>query len=137
MSDYPQLLHTAIDTTDVRGLAEFYRQLLGLQYRAGDEPPADGTADDADWLVLVGHDGSRVLAFQEVDRLERTTWPSHDVPMQMHLDFTVPRFDELQRHRERAEALGASVLLDRTDDSTEPLYVFADPSGHPFCIFVA
>ena len=26
MSDYPQLLHTAIDTTDARGLAEFYRQ---------------------------------------------------------------------------------------------------------------
>ncbi|MDQ3480868.1 MAG: VOC family protein, partial [Actinomycetota bacterium] len=28
-------------------------------------------------------------------------------------------------------------LLDRTDDSNEPLYVLADPSSHPFCIFVA
>jgi hypothetical protein len=28
------------------------------------------------------------------------------------------------------------VLLDRFDDEDEPLYVFADPSGHPFCIFV-
>jgi hypothetical protein len=27
--------------------------------------------------------------------------------------------------------------LDRTDDPEEPLYVFADPSGHPFCVFVA
>ena len=52
MTDYPQLLHTAIDTTDARALAEFYRQLLGLQYRLGDEPPAEGEADDADWLVL-------------------------------------------------------------------------------------
>ena len=34
------------DATDVRGLAEFYRKLLGLQYRPGDEPPADGAADD-------------------------------------------------------------------------------------------
>ncbi len=45
MAEYPQLLHTAIDTTDVRALAEFYRHLLGLQYRQGDEPPSDGEAD--------------------------------------------------------------------------------------------
>jgi catechol 2,3-dioxygenase-like lactoylglutathione lyase family enzyme len=135
--EYPRLLHTAIDTTDVRGLAEFYRQLLGLRYRDGDDPPAEGVADDADWLVLVDSNGARKLAFQQVERLERTTWPEHDVPMQMHLDFTVSSFPELQRHRERAESLGASVLLDRTDDSNEPLYVLADPSGHPFCILVS
>ena len=35
MAEYPQLLHTAIDTADARALAEFYRQLLGLQYRRG------------------------------------------------------------------------------------------------------
>ena len=39
--------------------------------------------------------------------------------------------------RARAEALGATLLLDRSDDPTEALYVLADPSGHPFCIFVA
>lgn len=137
MAQYPQLLHTAIDTTDVRALAEFYRQLLGLQYRPGDEPPADGDPDVADWLVLVDATGTRKLAFQQVQRLERTTWPTHDVPMQMHLDFTVSTLDDLQQQRERAEALGAQLLLDRTDDADEPLYVLADPSGHPFCIFVA
>ena len=56
--------------------------------------------------------------------------------MQLHLDFTVSSPAELQTQRERAEALGAELLLDRTDDADEPLYVFADPSGHPFCIFV-
>ena len=132
----PQLLHTVLDTTDVRGLAEFYRQLLGLVYRPGDEPPADGP-DDADWLVLVDGDGNRKLAFQQVERLERTTWPSPDVPMQLHLDCTVPTVEELERQRQRAEALGAELLLDRSDDDEEPLYVFADLSGHPFCIFVA
>jgi catechol 2,3-dioxygenase-like lactoylglutathione lyase family enzyme len=137
VTEYPQLLHTAIDTTDARGLAEFYRQLLGLQYRPGDEPPADGVADDADWLVLVDSNGSRKLAFQQVERLERTTWPRHDVPMQMHLDFTVSSLQELRRQRQRAASLGARLLLDRTHDSNEPLYVLADPSGHPFCIFVA
>ena len=137
MTEYPELLHTAIDTTDPRGLAEFYRELLGLQYRTGDEPPADVAADDADWLVLVDADGARKLAFQQVESLKRTTWPTHDVPMQMHLDFTVSSLEELQRQRGRAESLGARLLLDRTDDSDEPLYVLADPSGHPFCIFVA
>jgi hypothetical protein len=135
---YPRILHTAIDTTDCRGLAEFYRVLLDLRYRPGDEPPTDeGAPDDADWLVLTDADGRRKLAFQQVERLERTTWPEHDVPMQMHLDMTVPDVEELERNRERAESLGATLLLDRTDEEAEPLYVLADPSGHPFCIFVA
>lgn len=130
------MLHLAIDTTDARALAEFYRQLLGLRYRHGDEPPADGGADDADWLVLVDASGARKLAFQQVERLERTTWPRHDVPMQMHVDFTVSSLEELRRQRHRAESLGARLLLDRTGDPSEPLYVLADPSGHPFCILV-
>lgn len=137
MTEYPHLLHTVIDTTDVRALAEFYRQFLGLSYRPGDEPPADGGADHADWLVLVDADGGQQLAFQQVERLEQTTWPEHDVPMQMHLDLTLPSLGELRRQRERAESLGARLVLDRTDDEEEPLYVLADPSGHPFCIFVA
>jgi catechol 2,3-dioxygenase-like lactoylglutathione lyase family enzyme len=136
MTEYPQLLHTVLDATDVRQLAEFYRRLLGLHYRPGDEPPADGVADDADWLVLVDSRGGRKLAFQQVERLERTTWPQHDVPMQLHLDFTVSGLEELERQRKRAESLGAQLLLDRTGDRNEPLYVLADPAGHPFCIFV-
>lgn len=136
MPGFPQLLHTVLDTTDVRGLAEFYRELLGLDYRPGDEPPPAGEPDDADWLVLVDAVGARMLAFQQVDELTRTTWPSHAVPMQLHLDFTVPDLAELHRHRARAEALGAVQLLDRTDDEDEPLFVLADPSGHPFCLFV-
>jgi hypothetical protein len=56
--------------------------------------------------------------------------------MQLHMDFTVPTREELERHRERAEELGAQLLLDRTDDEDEPLYVLADPAGHPFCLLV-
>ena len=137
MTEYPQLLHTVLDTTEPRMLAEFYRQLLGLRYRDGDEPPTDGRIDDADWLVLVDSRGAPRLAFQQVERLERTTWPHHEVPMQLHLDFTVSSLTELNRQREIAESLGAQVLFDRTDDPDEPLFVFADLSGHPFCIFVA
>jgi catechol 2,3-dioxygenase-like lactoylglutathione lyase family enzyme len=137
MVQHPTLLHTAIDTTDPRALAEFYRELLGLQYRPGDESGGANGGDDAEWLVLVDEVGTRKLAFQRVERLERTTWPQHDVPMQMHLDLTVPTVEDLERQRERATSLGAEQLMDRSDDPDEPLYVLADPSGHPFCIFVA
>lgn len=137
MADYPVLMHTALDATDVRGLAEFYREFLGLRYRSGDEPPADVGVDDADWLVLVDAAGERVLAFQQVDDMPRSTWPSSEVPMQMHLDYRVESVDELRRHRGRGEALGAHLLLDRTADADEPLLVLADPAGHPFCLLVA
>jgi catechol-2,3-dioxygenase len=135
--DYPQLLQTVLDTTEVRLLAEFYRQLLGLAYRPGDELPPDDGPDTADWLVLTDADGDRVLAFQQVDEQARTTWPSQEVPQQLHLDMTVPDRATLEQQRERALRLGAELRFDRSDDDDEPLYVFADPAGHPFCIFVA
>ncbi len=137
MTTYPRYLHTALDTTDARGLAEFYRELLGLHYRPGDEPPTGGGPDtDADWLVLLDEEDRRVLAIQQVEELTPSTWPSHEVPMQLHIDYAVPDADELERQRIRAEALGARVLLDRSQGEHEPLYVFADPAGHPFCILV-
>lgn len=136
MSDEPQLMQTVLDARDPRRLAEFYRQFLGLTYRAGDELPSDGP-DDADWLVLTHADGRRALAFQRDEDLEPTTWPEGRVPMHMHLDLTVPDVASLERQRERAVSLGATQVLDRSDDDDEPLYVFTDPAGHPFCVFVA
>ncbi len=137
MATYPRLLHTVLDTEDARGLAEFYRQLLGLRYRRGDEPRADETAESVGWLVLVDDDDVRQLAFQRVDALPRTNWPEPPgVPMQLHLDLTVPDREELERQYARALELGARLLLDRTDDEDEPLYALADLAGHPFCIFV-
>jgi hypothetical protein len=48
----------------------------------------------------------------------------------------VPTVEELERHRRRAEDLGATLLYDRSADEGEPLYVPADPAGHPFCLLV-
>jgi len=126
---HPVLMHTVVDATDVDEVAEFYRVLLGLRYRPGDE-------GDPDWRVLLDDAGRRVLAVQRVDTLHRSTWPADDVPKQLHMDFRVPDVDELERQRRRAEELGAQLLFDRTDDEGEPLYVFADPAGHPFCVMV-
>ncbi len=135
----PKLQSIVLDTTDARALAEFYRALLGYRYRPGDEPPPAGEPDPAgaDWLVLVDPAGGARLAFQQVDELAPSTWPTPDVPQQLHLDLTVADVDALAEQRDRALVLGATILLDRSDDPDEPLYAFADPAGHPFCIFVA
>jgi catechol 2,3-dioxygenase-like lactoylglutathione lyase family enzyme len=134
MADVPRLASTVLDTTDVRQLAEFWRQFLGWDYRPGDESP-DPQGDD--WLVLVEPAGTRRLAFQQVDELPRATWPQGPHPQQLHLDLTVPDIAALDAQHERALALGATLLDDsRQRDPDEPLRVYADPAGHPFCVFV-
>ena len=133
---HPQLLHTVLDAVDVRREAEFWRELLGLVYRPGDEVP----------------DGRRRPRLAGPHRRRRAAgcWPSSRSPSRRAppgrarrsrcsststSPSPAPRSSP-QQH-DRALALGATVLLDRTDDEDEPLYVFADPEGHPFCIFVA
>jgi hypothetical protein len=54
----------------------------------------------------------------------------------MHLDLYVTTAEELAEQHERALALGARLLHDRSADPEEPLRVYADPAGHPFCIFL-
>lgn len=136
---FPHLRQVVLDTTDARGLAEFYRRLLGFAYRPGDEPPGPGQDDERgrDWLVLRDPAGELGIAFQQVAALRETTWPEDEVPQQMHFDMTVPTRAELDAQHERALGLGARLRYDRSDDQQEPLRVYADPSGHLFCIFVA
>lgn len=133
--DYPELVNPVLDAVDPRGLAEFYRQMFGLIYRPGDEPDPDRAVADDDWMTLLHRDGSRALSIQKVEVLHRTTWPEHDVPMQMHLDFFIADPALLEPQARRAQDLGARVLLHRTAEPSEPLYVLADPEGHPFCLF--
>jgi hypothetical protein len=135
----PALRQVVLDTTDARGLAEFYRALLGWAYRPGDEPPAPGQADPRgeDWLVLRHPAGGVGMAFQQVAGLAETTWPEDGVPQQLHLDLTVATVEELEAQHRRALALGARLRYDRSDDPVEPLRVYADPAGHLLCIFVA
>jgi hypothetical protein len=136
---FPFLRAVTFDATNAREVAEFWRQLLGFEYRSGDEPPPEGQPDPnaEEWLVLRNRSGEVNLCVQPVGELAAATWPDPKVPQQLHLELTVGDLDELAAQHDRALALGASVLEDRSTDEEEPLYVFADPAGHPFCIFVS
>jgi len=126
---HPRLRSVVLDTTDVPRLAEFYRQLLGWSYPEGAQ-----VEDASDWRAIVGPAGER-LSFQQVDELPRTTWPTVEVPQQIHLDLIVDTRAELDESHRRALELGAVVRLDRSADAEEPLRVYVDPAGHTFCLF--
>jgi hypothetical protein len=136
---FPNLRQVVLDTTNARQLAEFYRELLGYAYRPGDEPPEANHPDrrGQEWLVLLDPSGLRRVAVQQVGALQRSTWPADGIPQQLHLDLTVASVAALDQQHRRALALGATLLRDRANDPVEPLRVYADPAGHPFCIFVA
>ncbi len=135
----PTFRQVVLDGTDARVLAEFYRRLLVWNYRPGDEPPLPGVEDERgkDWLVLRNPQGGAQLAVQQVDRLPEASWPDAEpIPQQLHLDLTVDSVEELDAQHGRVLDFGGRLLLDRSDDPEEPLRVYADPAGHPFCIFV-
>ena len=139
--DLPRFRQTVLDATDARRLAEFYRELLGLEYRPGDEPPPPGEDDvnGREFLVLRNPGGGQ-LAFQQVDAFPHSTWPEPGVPQQVHLDLSVPSRAALERQHERVMSMGDIPVLRADadpDDDEEAIYVYADPDGHPFCIFVA
>jgi hypothetical protein len=134
----PVIRQVVLDSTNPRASAEFWRQLLGLVYRRGHEVPDLGSDDRVghEWLNLLTSDGAACLAFQGVEQMSRSTWPEPATPQQIHLDLTVANFEELESASQRVIELGGTMLYDRANDVNEPLRVFGDVDGHPFCIFV-
>ena len=118
-----RLTAPVLGTPDPQGLARFYQRLLGWPLR-DDEP---------DWATLRPADGSTGLSFQ----LERDhvppVWPPEPgtQQMQVHLDLQVDDLDEAQAVAEEA---GSRLLATRSDEHEE-VRTFADPAGHPFCLF--
>jgi catechol 2,3-dioxygenase-like lactoylglutathione lyase family enzyme len=107
------------DTADLDTESRFWSELLG------------GTVDaEDDWhTVLVG--GEPRLGFQLAPNHVRPDWPDGE-PQQVHLDLYV---DDIRAAHEHAVAVGAQLLKQADDlDAAEGFQVYADPSGHPFCL---
>ena len=116
------LTATVLDTPDPPGLARFYAALL--DWPIGEDHP--------EWATL--RPGGPGLSFQ----LERDhvppVWPPEPGTQQMqaHLDLEV---DDLEAACALAEEAGARPI-GGYDDPDEVVRVYADPDGHPFCLFV-
>ena len=112
------------------GVGERRQQCQSTRHTRADPRRARILRFRAEPLYVSRSFSTRRLAIQEAAELVSTTWPRPDVPMQLHLDFTVPDRAALERHRERALTLGATEILDRSDDPDEALYVLTDsPRG--------
>jgi catechol 2,3-dioxygenase-like lactoylglutathione lyase family enzyme len=110
-----RLTSVVLDCPDPKALAEFYSELLGLPI----------TNVDSDWVDI--DDGQTRLSFQEAPNLQAPRWPDPNFPQQFHLDIHVDDIDEAEP---KVLALGATLL----SREGKTFRVFADPSGHPFCL---
>ncbi len=106
--------HLIVDTPDPDGLAAFYSALLGLPV----------TYRSAGFVVVAASDRASGYGFQLAPDHRPPTWPDPERPQQLHLDVMVDDLDEGDR---AVRALGARVL-------SAADHVYADPSGHPFCL---
>ena len=112
------LAAVVVDCRQAAPLAAFYQAAFAAEIvRSG-----EGSA----WLRAC----ALTVIFREVDGYQPPTWPSSDVPMQVHLDLWV---DDLEQAEEQLHRLGA-VTADPQPPGPGGLVVMRDPAGHLFCI---
>jgi catechol 2,3-dioxygenase-like lactoylglutathione lyase family enzyme len=112
-----RLESVVIDCPDPGALARFYCELLGMHL----------AFDDGDWVTIKGDSGSPSIAFQRVANHQPPRWPDPSHPAQFHLDVLV---DDIETAETQALAAGARPL----PGGGETFRVYADPTGHPFCL---
>lgn len=114
----PVVTRLVFDCFSPRSLALFYEGLLGVHDRPEDTPERVE--------VALGDERFPNFLFQHAEFVA-PRWPDPAYPAQLHVDF---RFEEgATAAAARAEQLGAIRLPKLAD--TE---IYADPSGHPFCL---
>jgi hypothetical protein len=105
-----------VDCRQAAPMVAFYRAACGAEPDPRDEA----------YVRL----GEVTVVFRELADYRSPTWPSSDVPMQVHLDFAVDDMVEAER---RLCELGATVP-EHQPLREHGLVVLLDPAGHPFCI---
>ncbi|MER5635687.1 VOC family protein [Kitasatospora sp. NPDC002227] len=113
-----ELAALTVDCADPGSLAEFYAAATGGELLRSD-------ADSA-WLGVAG----AVWIFRRADGYQPPSWPSPEVPLQMHMEFYVEDVDAAEAE---LVALGATTAPEQADRA-RGLVVMLDPAGRPFCI---
>jgi hypothetical protein len=97
-------------------LCEFYSQALGGEV-------VSGSVRARGWLLI----------FDVITDYKPPTWPTGDVPKQMHFEWMV---EDLPHAVNALEGMGAT-LAEYQHPTDESLRVMLDPVGHPFCVAAA
>lgn len=108
---------TVIDCTNPVDLTTFYANLLGYVI----------VQSEAEWAVIGDSPDRPGIAFQLIENYQVATWPSGEIPTQIHFDIRVEDFDDAMVE---IESQGGKLL----SKSSNTFWVCADPEGHPFCI---
>ncbi len=108
---------TVVDCMDPIRLAKFYADILGFTV----------VQSDSDWSVIGISEELPGIAFQQIPNYVPPTWPSGDIPTQIHFDI---RVDDFQLAVTEIESYGGKLI----SKSSDSFWVCADPEGHPFCI---
>jgi Glyoxalase-like domain len=117
MTAIARLAAVSLDASDPAGLSGFYRELLELEVFFESE----------DFVALKG--AGILMTMQRVDEHRAPSWPTGEVPKQLHLELAV---SDLEEAESKALAIGAT----KPDAQPNPdvWRVLIDPAGHPFCI---
>jgi hypothetical protein len=107
----------SLECAEPAPLASFWASLLGGEI-----------AFESDDFVAVKFENVW-LSTIKVENYKAPTWPSGDVPAQMHLDLAVDN---------QSESEAAAIALGATKATFQPeptrWTVMIDPAGHPFCL---
>lgn len=130
----PQLLgfhHVAYRCRDARRTVEFYRDVLGMEFKlaiAEDRVPSTGEPDPYMHVFLDAGAGN-VLAFFELPNAPEMGRDEATPQWVQHIALRVAGMDALMAAKARAEALGLEVLGPVHHGIFKSVYFF-DPDGH-------
>ncbi len=113
-----ELAAVVVDCRDPAPVAAFYEAAC-----AGEITREDG---DSVWVEI----GGVTVIFRAVEGHRPPTWPAADVPLQIHVDYSVDDLADAEAELTRLGASTAGYQPHRADG----LVVMLDPAGHPFCI---
>lgn len=123
--------HVAYRCKDTRETVDFYRNLLGMEFKlamAENKVPSTGEPDPYMHVFMDAGRGN-VLAFFEVPNSPEMGRDENTPEWVQHIAFEVGSFDELMEYKSRLEAAGLDVLGPTNHGIFDSIYFF-DPNGH-------
>lgn len=123
--------HVAYRCKDAKETVNFYRDLLGMEFKlaiAEDEVPSTGDPDPYMHVFMDAGMGN-VLAFFELPNSPEMDRDQNTPEWVQHIAFEVESFADLETYKKKIEAAGLEVLGPTNHGVFDSIYFF-DPNGH-------